>query len=118
MFCMQLKWLTINCPLTYFFPSSWEEGKVLFSREDFFKDLEFFNMKAISDKTFNRLKDYVGDPMFVPERVKEGSLAAMSICVWIRAVYHFCVVYREYFPKQQRVIEAKKLLSEVGLKIL
>ena len=41
-----------NCPLTYFFPSSWEEGKVLFSREDFFKDLEFFNMKAISDKTF------------------------------------------------------------------
>ena len=56
--------------------------------------------------------------MFVPERVKEGSLAAMSICVWIRAVYHFCVVYREYFPKQQRVIEAKKLLSKVGLKIL
>ena len=47
---------------------------MLFSREDFFKDLEFFNMKAISDKTFNRLKDYVGDPMFVPDRVKKAVL--------------------------------------------
>lgn len=70
-------------------------------------------MKTISDKTFRRLKDYVENPKFVPEAVKEGSLAAMSICVWIRAVYHFCVVYREYFPKQQRVIEAKKILDEV-----
>jgi dynein heavy chain len=70
-------------------------------------------MKAISDKTFRRLKDYVENPKFIPEAVKEGSLAAMSICVWIRAVYHFCVVYREYFPKQQRVIEAKKILDEV-----
>jgi dynein heavy chain len=91
---------------------------VLFSREDFIKDLEFFNMKAITDKTFHRLKDYVENPKFVPEAVKEGSLAAMSICVWIRAVYHFCVVYREYFPKQQRVIEAKKILDEVSLKFL
>ncbi|XP_028405416.1 dynein heavy chain domain-containing protein 1-like isoform X2 [Dendronephthya gigantea] len=91
---------------------TWEEGKVLFTREDFIKDLEFFNMKAISDKTFLRLKEYVQDPLFVPETVKEGSHAAMSICVWIRAVYRFCVVYREYFPKQQRVIEAKKILDE------
>lgn len=91
---------------------------MLFSREDFFKDLEFFNMKAISDKTFHRLGEYVENPKFVPEAVKEGSLAAMSICVWIRAVYHFCVVYREYFPKQQRVIEAKKLLNEVGFEIV
>ena len=91
---------------------------MLFTREDFIKDLEFFNMKAISDKTFLRLKEYVQDPRFVPETVKEGSLAAMSICVWIRAVYRFCVVYREYFPKQQRVIEAKKILDEVGLRFV
>ena len=86
---------------------------MLFSREDFIKDLEFFNMKAISDKTFRRLKEYVENLEFFPEEVKEGSRAAMSVCVWIRAVYHFCVVYRDYFPKQQRVIEAKKILDEV-----
>ena len=85
----------------------------MFSREDFIKDLEFFNMKAISEKTFRRLKDYVDNPKFVPESVKEGSTAAMSICICIRAVYNFCVVYREYFPKQQRVIEAKKIMEEV-----
>ena len=96
------------------FCCSWEEGKVLFSQEDFIKDLEFFNMKAISDKTFRRLKEYVENPKFEPDVVKEGSLAAMSVCVWIRAVYHFCVVYRDYFPKQQRVIEAKKILEEVS----
>jgi dynein heavy chain len=70
-------------------------------------------MKAISDKTFRRLKEYVENLEFFPEEVKEGSRAAMSVCVWIRAVYHFCVVYRDYFPKQQRVIEAKKILDEV-----
>ena len=85
----------------------------MFSREDFIKDLEFFDMKAISEKIFRRLKDYIDNPEFVPEVVKEGSLAAMSICVWIRAVYNFCLVFREYFPKQQRVIEAKKILDEV-----
>lgn len=86
----------------------------MFSRDDFIKDLEFFNMKAISDRTFCGLKGYIDNPKFVPELVKEGSRAAMSICIWIRAVYHFCVVYREYFPKQQRVVEAKKILKEVS----
>lgn len=85
----------------------------MFTREDFIKDLEFFDMKSITDKTFHKLKEYIENPKFVPAAVKEGSLAAMSICVWIRAVYKFCVVYREYCPKQQRVIEARKLMDEV-----
>ncbi|XP_029192398.2 LOW QUALITY PROTEIN: dynein heavy chain domain-containing protein 1-like [Acropora millepora] len=91
---------------------TWEEGKLLLNRLNFFKDLEFYNMKNIPDSIFNGLQLFYDDPKFRPEVVQEGSVAAKSLCMWVRAVYEFCLVYRALEPKRLQLAKAEAELEK------
>ena len=93
----------------------WEEGKLLLNRSNFFKDLEFYNMKDMSDSMFRGLERFYDNPKFRPEVVQEGSVAAKSLCLWVRAVYEFCLVYRALEPKRQQLAKAEAELEKVML---
>ena len=99
--------------LTFYFCFRWEEGKLLLNRSNFFKDLEFYDMKSMPDSIFRGLKVFYNNPKFRPEIVQEGSMAAKSLCMWVRAVYEFCLVYRALDPKRQQLARAEQELEKV-----
>lgn len=55
---------------------------------------------------------YVNQSDFRPEIVGRVSLAAKSLCLWVRAMELYGRVYRVVQPKQQRLNIAMKQLNE------
>lgn len=88
---------------------------MLFTRDNFFKDLEFYDIKGMTDGMFRRLKVFCDHALFKPETVKDGSTAAASLCMWVRAVYDYAVVYRALKPKRRQIQEAEKGLEQVSV---
>ena len=74
-------------------------------------------MKGIPDSIFNGLQLFYDDPKFRPEVVQEGSMAAKSLCMWVRAVYEFCLVYRALEPKRLQLTKAEAELEKVELSV-
>ena len=91
----------------------WEEGKLLLNRNNFFKDLEFYNMAEMRDSIFEGLKTFYYNPLFQADVVQDGSMAARSLCLWVRAVYDFCLVNRSLKPKRQQLEKAEQELEKV-----
>lgn len=74
-------------------------------------------MKGIPDSMFKGLQRFYDDPKFLPEVVQEGSMAAKSLCLWVRAVYEFCLVYRALEPKRLQLTKAEAELEKVELSV-
>ena len=70
-------------------------------------------MKNMPDIIFFRLQNFYDNPKFRPEVVKDGSVAAKSLCMWARAVYEFCLVQRGLEPKRQELLKAEQELQKV-----
>lgn len=56
--------------------------------------------------------NYVNQSDFRPEIVGRVSLAAKSLCLWVRAMEMYGRVFRVVQPKQQRLNVAMKQLNE------
>ena len=52
-------------------------------RQNFFKELEYYDKDHVPDKIFKILKRYVNDVRFAPEYVAKGSKAAAGLCQWV-----------------------------------
>ena len=72
-------------------------------------------MIHMPDSIFRALKRFYDNPSFRGEVVQEGSMAARSLCMWVRAVYEFCLVYRALEPKRQQLQKAEQELEKVML---
>ncbi|KAG6558071.1 hypothetical protein Mapa_000251 [Marchantia paleacea] len=48
-----------------------------------------FNKDAMENCTMEKLKPYMENPLFKPEKVRRISVACRSICIWIRAMYNY-----------------------------
>ena len=59
-----------------------------------------FDKDNISDATIKKLKKYIDDPQYTPETVGRQSRAAMSLCMWTRAmdVYNRVAKVRPAMP--------------------
>lgn len=75
-------------------------------------------MKDMPDSMFRKLEGYYNNPSFKPKIVKAGSVAAGSLCMWARAVYEYCIVYRALKPKRMQLKRAESLLQEVSSLVL
>jgi dynein heavy chain, axonemal len=64
----------------------WDTAKKLLSDTNFLKSLEEFDKDNIPDAAIKKLKKYVDDPVYTPEAVAKQSRAAMSLCMWSRAM--------------------------------
>lgn len=64
----------------------WDTAKKVLGDTNFMKSLEDFDKDSIPDSVIKKLKKYIDDPNYLPETVAKQSRAAMSLCMWSRAM--------------------------------
>ncbi|XP_076323890.1 dynein axonemal heavy chain 2-like [Tachypleus tridentatus] len=91
---------------------TWVEAKRQLGDPNFINHLMTFDKDNINDWVLNRIGKYVVQPDFHPEIVGKVSLAARSLCMWVRAMEVYGKVYRIVEPKRQRLYTAESQLAE------
>ena len=66
----------------------------------------------MSDRVLKRIGQYCAQPDFQPDIIGRVSLAAKSLCMWVRAMETYGTVYRVVEPKKQRLNNAMATLAE------
>ncbi|XP_035806180.2 dynein axonemal heavy chain 2 [Amphiprion ocellaris] len=110
---------------------SWPEAKRQLGEANFIKTLVHFDKDNISDSVLRKIGNYCRQPDFQPEIIGKVSLAAKSLCMWVRAMEVYGRIYRVVEPKraqlnaamaqldakQAALAEAQNKLREVGEKL-
>ena len=68
----------------------------------------------LQDAVIKKLKKYIEDPSYLPETVAKQSRAAMSLCMWTRAMDVYHRVAKVVEPKRQKLREAEEQLAEAN----
>lgn len=71
----------------------------------------------MQDAVIKKLKKYVDDPSYTPETVAKQSRAAMSLCMWSRAMDVYHRVAKVVEPKKMKLREAEGQLAEANRKL-
>ena len=66
----------------------------------------------MSDKVLKQIGKYCAQPDFQPDIVGRVSLAAKSLCMWVRAMDVYGRIYRVVEPKKIRLQNAQAQLEE------
>jgi dynein heavy chain len=66
--------------------TDWDTAKRVLNRTDFLKEVKAFDKDNISKKTLKALQKYLQDPEFTSEALASVSEAAVSLCMWVRAM--------------------------------
>ena len=76
-----------------------------------------FDKDNISEKVVKSIKRVIDDPAFTPDQVAKQSKAAMSMCLWVRAMDTYARVVKIVEPKRQvlRVAQVRQGLGSCGL---
>ena len=98
-------------------PADWGEAKKLLSQMDFMDRLKDFDKDNINPKIIKKLQKYYSDPRFMPEEVRKISAAAMSLCLWVRAMVSYDRVAKSIEPKKIALKEAEQHLAETLLEL-
>ncbi|XP_059574595.1 dynein axonemal heavy chain 2 isoform X3 [Alligator mississippiensis] len=91
---------------------SWAEAKRQLSEPTFIKQLIHFDKDNISDKVLKKIGGFCAQPDFQPDIVGRVSLAAKSLCMWVRAMEMYGRIYRVVEPKRARMNAAAAQLAE------
>uniref|UniRef100_A0A8C4S375 Dynein axonemal heavy chain 2 n=1 Tax=Erpetoichthys calabaricus TaxID=27687 RepID=A0A8C4S375_ERPCA len=91
---------------------TWAEAKRQLGEPNFIKQLVNFDRNNISDRVLKKIGQYCTQPDFQPDIIGRVSLAAKSLCMWVRAMEVYGRIYRVVEPKQLRLESAKAQLAE------
>merc|ERR1712083_1143272 len=80
---------------------NWDESKKLMNDSGFLQSLREYDKDALAanQKLTQKLQKYVKRDDFQPDQVKKVSAAAMSLCMWVRAMDVYARVARSIEPK-------------------
>lgn len=84
------------------FRTDWATAKLILGDSNFLKTLQDYDTDNISDKMITQLKPYIENPDFNPQKVGTHSVVAKSMCMWVRAVHSYALVYRIVEPKRRK----------------
>ena len=76
----------------------WLEAKLILSRDNVFEEMIAFPKDDIPDSVLDSVGAIVTQPQYDPALLRRGSQACECICLWVRAVYAFGVVWRHNRP--------------------
>eukprot|EP00746_Dinoflagellata_sp_MGD_P154845 gnl/MRDRNA2_/MRDRNA2_85065_c0_seq4.p1 gnl/MRDRNA2_/MRDRNA2_85065_c0~~gnl/MRDRNA2_/MRDRNA2_85065_c0_seq4.p1 ORF type:complete len:4104 (-),score=817.24 gnl/MRDRNA2_/MRDRNA2_85065_c0_seq4:76-11610(-) len=98
---------------------SWDDAKKLMNDSNFLPNLKNYDKEALASNTklLGKLSKYIKRDDFVPDKVKSVSNAAMSLCLWVRAMDVYSRVAREIEPKKQKLASAEAALAEADGKL-
>jgi dynein heavy chain len=88
-----------NCVNIIFHRPDWASAKMVLGDVNFLKTLQNYDTDNISDKMINQITPYIENPDFNPKIVATQSKVAKSMCMWVRAVHSYSLVYRIVEPK-------------------
>ncbi|XP_043933259.1 dynein axonemal heavy chain 2 [Protopterus annectens] len=91
---------------------TWAEAKRQLGEQNFIKQLVNFDKDNISDKVLKKIGQYCAQPDFQPEIIGRVSLAAKSLCMWVRAMEVYGRIFRVVEPKRARLNAAMAQLTE------
>ncbi len=91
---------------------SWAEAKRQLGDPNFINSLKEFDKDNIPDKVLRKINKYTSEPDFTPEKVGTVSGAAKSLCMWVRAMESYGVIFRVVQPKRERYNQAMAQLKE------
>ncbi|XP_006151956.1 dynein heavy chain 2, axonemal [Tupaia chinensis] len=91
---------------------TWAEAKRQLGEQNFIKSLIHFDKDNISDKVLKKIGAYCAQPDFQPDIIGRVSLAAKSLCMWVRAMELYGRLYRVVEPKRVRMNAALAQLQE------
>ncbi|XP_050530853.1 dynein axonemal heavy chain 6 [Daktulosphaira vitifoliae] len=100
--------------------TNWANAKVLLGDSNFLKKLQEYDINNISDYMIKQISPYILNPDFTPEKVATQSKVAKSMCMWVRAVHSYTLVYQIVEPKKikQRIAEDEliEVMKELEIK--
>jgi len=88
--------------LHIFVRTDWASAKLVLGDSNFLKTLQEYDTDNISDKLISQIKPYIDNPEFVPKKVAYQSGVAKSMCMWVRAVYSYSLIFRIVEPKRKK----------------
>ncbi|XP_076145705.1 dynein axonemal heavy chain 2 [Alosa pseudoharengus] len=91
---------------------TWAEAKRQLGESNFIKQLVHFDKDNISDRVLKKIGQYCTQPDFQPEIIGRVSLAARSLCMWVRAMEVYGRIFRVVEPKRARLNAATSQLAE------
>ncbi|KAM9717113.1 dynein axonemal heavy chain 2 [Menidia menidia] len=91
---------------------TWAEAKRQLGESSFIKSLVYFDKDNISDRVLKKIGQYCRQPDFQPEIIGKVSLAAKSLCMWVRAMEVYGRIFREVEPKRALLNTAMSQLAE------
>ncbi|KAM9820319.1 LOW QUALITY PROTEIN: dynein axonemal heavy chain 2 [Neosynchiropus ocellatus] len=92
--------------------ATWTEAKRQLGDPSFIRTLVTFDKDNISDKVMKKISSYCRSSDFDPEKIGNVSLAARSLCMWVRATEAYGTVYRTVKPKRAQFSAAMAQLAE------
>ncbi|KAL0970220.1 hypothetical protein UPYG_G00238880 [Umbra pygmaea] len=91
---------------------TWAEAKRQLGDSNFIKQLINFDKDNISERVLKKISQYCTQPDFQPDIIGRVSLAAKSLCMWVRAMEVYGRIVRVVEPKRARLNAAKSQLTE------
>jgi dynein heavy chain len=96
----------------------WPSAQKLMANPQFLKTLKDYDKDNIDPKIVKKLQtDYVTKPNFNEESMRKVSLAATSLCMWVKAMVTYSKVAKDVEPKKRRVDEMNALLADANAKL-
>ena len=80
--------------------------------QNFIKQLVNYDKDNMTDRILKKIGTYCSQADFQPEIIGRVSLAAKSLCMWVRAMEVYGRIYRVVEPKKQRLAQATSQLQE------
>ncbi|XP_044001574.1 dynein axonemal heavy chain 1-like [Aphidius gifuensis] len=97
----------------------WTPGSHLLSDPGhFLKDLTNFDKNKITEDMINKLKIYINNPSFEPDKIMFVSKACYSLCLWLHAMYNYYFVNKKIQPKMLALKTAELTLLETEKNLL
>eukprot|EP00064_Thunnus_orientalis_P009532 superscaffoldBa00001216_g9556 len=98
---------------------SWKASKMVMSKvDDFLQALVNFDKEHIPEATVRCVRDeYLSDPEFNPEFVRQKSSAAAGLCAWVINIVRFHEVLCEVEMKRMCLSQANADLAEAAEKL-
>ncbi|CAD7972922.1 unnamed protein product [Amoebophrya sp. A25] len=98
---------------------NWDSAKKLMNKSTFLDDLKTYDKDALArdTKKTKQMQKYTSRDDFKADVVKKVSNAAMSLCMWVRAMEVYGRVSREIEPKKVKLAAAEEAaaISEAAL---
>ncbi|XP_061921125.1 dynein axonemal heavy chain 2 [Entelurus aequoreus] len=91
---------------------TWAEAKRQLGEANFIKTLINFDKENISDRVLKRIGNYCRQPDFQPDITGKVSLAAKSLCMWVRAMEVYGCIFRVVEPKRELLNSASAQLAQ------